>query len=193
MSDDGVALPYLDPLADAWLLRWPAPRKALFLDRDGVINADHGYVHAPGQTQWIPGIFELVRDALAAGWLPIVVTNQAGIARGLYDEATFLAYTAWMHAQFRQREAPLLATYYCPHHARAGRGDYLRDCVCRKPQPGMIRAATARFSIDLAASVLIGDKPGDIAAANAAGVTRTALVSAQQARPLAGLQGLFAP
>src|SRR5690606_24836828 len=130
--------PFLDPAAEALLAAAPMPRKALFLDRDGVININHGYVHAPERTDWVPGIFELVADAHARGYLPIVVTNQAGIGRGHYDEAAFLAYTGWVHAQFAQRGAPLLATFWCPHHPDAGIGGYRVACNCRKPEPGML-------------------------------------------------------
>lgn len=161
---------YVDPSAAEMLALWPAPRKALFLDRDGVVNVERNYVHTAAETAWVPGIFDLVRQARAEGFLPVVVTNQAGIARGFYDEATFLEYTRWMHAVFAERGAPLLATFYCPHHPEAGIGEYRRECACRKPAPGMILAAAAAFQIDLRASTLIGDKPSDIEAAAAAGV-----------------------
>lgn len=162
--------PFIDPGADAMLARAPAPRRALFLDRDGVINVDHGYVHRPEEVIWVPGIFEFVRDASAAGWLPIVVTNQAGVGRGYYNEDQFLAFTRWLHEEFARRGTPLLATYWCPHHAEAGVGEYKIDCPCRKPAPGMLLAAIADYRIDPAGSWMVGDKPGDMAAARAAGV-----------------------
>jgi D-glycero-D-manno-heptose 1,7-bisphosphate phosphatase len=165
-----IAAPFLDPSAVAQLAAAPAPRKALFLDRDGVINLDHGYVHDAANTDFIDGIFDLVRDARALGYLPIVVTNQAGIARGLYSRQTFLEYTRWVHACFTEAGAPLLATFYCPHHPTAGIGDLLRECTCRKPHPGMLLAAADAFDLDLATSRLIGDSPKDLAAAQAAGV-----------------------
>lgn len=165
-----IRAPYLDPSADAQLERADSPRKALFLDRDGVININHGYVHTPGNTDWVPGIFELVAGAHARGHVCIVVTNQAGIGRGLYDEAGFLSYTAWMHAQFVARGTPLLATFFCPHHPEAGMGEYRLDCACRKPRPGMLLAAIARFGIDPARSLMVGDTQGDLEAAAAAGV-----------------------
>jgi len=172
-----VRAPFVDPRADALLAALPAPRKALFLDRDGVVNANHGYVHTPGRTDWLPGIFERVAEAHARGYLPIVVTNQAGIGRGYYDEAQFLAYSAWMHAQFAARGAPLLATYWCPHHAEAGIGDYRAACACRKPRPGMLLAAARDFALDMAGSMLVGDKPSDLDAGNAAGVGHVQLVA----------------
>jgi len=149
-------------------------RRALFLDRDGVINVNHGYVHTPEATDWIDGIFELVRQANASGFLPIVVTNQAGIARGYYDEQAFRAYTRWMHDVFSAREAPLAATYYCPHHPDFG--DRI-DCACRKPHPGLLLAAGDDYRLDLARSLMIGDKPGDIEAARRAGVGEALLLA----------------
>ena len=167
-----VAAPYLDPTAAEQLSAVAAPRRALLLDRDGVVNVDHGYVHSPEHTTWVPGIFDRVREARAAGYLPIVVTNQAGIGRGHYDEATFLRYTAWVHAAFADHGAPLLATYWCPHHPEAGVGSYRVACACRKPAPGMLLAAAGAFGLDLSASILVGDKASDLAAGRAAGVRR---------------------
>lgn len=182
--------PYLDPAAEALLARAPWPRRALFLDRDGVINIDHGYVHTQDRTDWMPGIFELVAQAHTKGWLPIVITNQAGIGRGLYDEAEFLSYTAWVHAQFAQRGTPLLATFWCPHHPEAGKGPYKVACACRKPAPGMVRAALERFGIDMPQrSLLFGDKASDVAAAEAAGVPGRCLEAAGLASALPWLEG----
>jgi D-glycero-D-manno-heptose 1,7-bisphosphate phosphatase len=156
----------------------PGPRNALLLDRHGVINVNHGYVHTPARTDWLPGIFDRVREAHVAGYLPIVVTNQAGIGRGYYDEAAFLDYTAWMHARFAEQGAPLLATYWCPHHPDAGIGDYRVACVCRKPAPGMLLAAARDFGIDLTASIFVGDSPSDMDAGLAAGVQSSHLLDA---------------
>lgn len=179
---------YLDPSAERSLGAATLPKRALFLDRDGVVNVDHGYVHDAGSTQWLPGIFELCREAIAAGYLPVVVTNQAGIARGYYDEPAFRAYTAWVHARFQAQDAPLLATYYCPHHPTAGLGDYRRECDCRKPGPGMLLRAAADFGLDLAASVLVGDTDSDLMAAQAAGVGRACKVDGR----IPGLDALLA-
>ncbi|WP_233843751.1 D-glycero-beta-D-manno-heptose 1,7-bisphosphate 7-phosphatase [Dyella sp. 2HG41-7] len=144
-------------------------KKALFLDRDGVINVNHGYVHTPGQTDWVDGIFQLCRIAQNADYQLVVVTNQAGIARGYYTEAAYLTYTRWMHGQFAERGIRLLATYYCPHHPE-GLGEWRLNCECRKPQPGMILAAADRYDIDLSASVMVGDNVSDLQASQAAGV-----------------------
>ncbi len=187
MSASLVRAPYLDPSADELLAAESSPRKALFLDRDGVININHGYVHAPEQTDWVPGIFELVANAHVHGYLPIVITNQAGIGRGMYDEAAFLAYTAWMHAQFAARGTPLLASYWCPHHPDAGLGDYRVDCNCRKPRAGMLLQAIERFDIDPPGSLMIGDKQGDLDAAAAAGVPARLLREQDWGAALAGM------
>ncbi len=170
MTAIAIRSPHLDPQADALLAAASLPRKALFLDRDGVINVNHGYVHSAANTQWVPGIFELVAQAHRQGVLAIVVTNQAGIGRGYYSEDEFLAYTAWMHAQFAQRGTPLLATFWCPHHPDAGIGEYGVACECRKPRPEMLLAASEHFALDLHACWMIGDKPSDMQAAAAAGV-----------------------
>lgn len=161
---------YLEPAADRLLATVGWPRRALFLDRDGVINVNHGYVHQAEHTDWLPGIFELCRDALALGYLPVVATNQAGIARGYYDERTFLAYTAWVHEQFVSHGVRLLATYYCPHHPTEGQPKYRKVCECRKPGPGMLVRAAADLALDLGKSILIGDSDSDLLAARAAGV-----------------------
>jgi D-glycero-D-manno-heptose 1,7-bisphosphate phosphatase len=152
--------------------------RVLFLDRDGVINVNHGYVHTPEQTDWVPGIFELCNAARDAGYALVVVTNQAGIARGYYSEAQFLAYTRWVHEQFAARDVPLLATYYCPHHPQAALDEYRLDCACRKPQPGMILTASRDLGLQLSECLLIGDMPSDQQAADAAGVGRSWLLDA---------------
>ncbi|GAB3362691.1 D-glycero-beta-D-manno-heptose 1,7-bisphosphate 7-phosphatase [Lysobacter rhizosphaerae] len=180
--------PYLDPGLPVRLAALPTPRRALFLDRDGVINVDHGYVHTPAQTEWVPGIFELVAKANAFGYLPVVVTNQAGIARGYYDEAEFLSYTAWVHDEFRRRGASLAATFYCPHHPDAGLGVLKCDCAFRKPRPGMLLAAASELDIDVASSALVGDKASDIEAAKRAGVGVACLLDRGRIEPSDHLQ-----
>jgi D-glycero-D-manno-heptose 1,7-bisphosphate phosphatase len=149
----------------------------LFLDRDGVINVDHGYVSTPSETQWVDGIFDLCRGAIALGYRLIVVTNQAGIARGYYTEAQFLEYSHWVHAVFHEQGADLLATVYCPHHPTAGLERLRVICPCRKPAPGMLIEASHRFNVDLVSSALVGDKPSDLEAGSAAGVGRLYLTS----------------
>lgn len=144
--------------------------KALFLDRDGVINVDVNYAHTPEQITFMPGIFERCRKAIADGYKLIIVTNQSGIGRGYYTEAQFHALMQWMLAQFEKENCPITAYYFCPHLPDAG-------CACRKPQPGMILQAVKDWDIDLAASELIGDKESDLEAGRAAGVGKVTLLS----------------
>lgn len=177
MISPAIARPYIDQDALAHLVDARATGKALLLDRDGVINVNHGYVHRAEDTEWVPGIFDFCRKAARLGYLPIVVTNQAGIARGYYDEAAFLEYTAWVHREFRDRGAYLAATYYCPHHPEAVVVRYRTACKCRKPAPGMLSAAAEDFALDLPGSALVGDMPSDLEAAHAAGVGSSYKVS----------------
>ncbi len=165
-------------------------QRALFLDRDGIVNIDHGYVHTAEATDWVPGIFSLCAAARDAGYLLVVVTNQAGIGRGYYDEAAFRDYSEWMHAQFLARGVPLTAIYFCPCHPDAGLGRYLRHCECRKPAPGMLLQAAAEIGIDPGSSILVGDSASDIQAAQAAGL-RLAVLFRHADRGLAALAGLF--
>ena len=147
--------------------------KALFLDRDGVINEDRGYVVKRKDFVFIEGIFELCQTAKLKDYLCIVVTNQSGIGRGLYDESDFHVLTDWMQEQFDQSSASLDAVYFCPDHPTKGKGKYKVDTERRKPGPGMILEAAADFDLCLAESILIGDKETDIEAAHRAGVGTT--------------------
>jgi D-glycero-D-manno-heptose 1,7-bisphosphate phosphatase len=145
-------------------------RPALFLDRDGVINVDHGYVHRVNHFEFLPGIFDLVRSAKALGWACVVVTNQAGIARGYYSEEDFAALTGWMLQRFAEQGAPLDAVYHCPTHPDASIEHYRSDSTMRKPGPGMLLLARDELALDLPRSVLVGDKASDILAGQSAGV-----------------------
>lgn len=143
---------------------------ALFLDRDGVINIDKGYVHKAEDCVFVEGIFELVIRANKLGYKVFVVTNQAGIARGYYSEAQFLSFSEWMKEQFLKHKARIDEIYFCPHHPIQGLGDYHRQCDCRKPEPGMFLKAKKTFSIDMAKSIMVGDNQSDLEAAQRAGV-----------------------
>jgi D-glycero-D-manno-heptose 1,7-bisphosphate phosphatase len=145
-------------------------RKALFLDRDGVINVDSGYVHRRDQFVFIDGIFELSRRAKQSGYLIFVVTNQAGIARGLYTEHDFRDLMMWMCEEFQHQGASIDKVYYCPYHPKHGIGEYKRESSYRKPNPGMMLAAAQEFGVSLTSSVLVGDKDSDIEAGLSAGV-----------------------
>jgi D-glycero-D-manno-heptose 1,7-bisphosphate phosphatase len=146
------------------------PRPALFLDRDGVINFDYGYVHRPDQFAFIPGIFDLVRFAAQLGWPVVVITNQAGIGRGYYDEAAFQTLTRWMCGRFEAELAPIARVYHCPYHPEHGIGEYRLDHPWRKPRPGMILQAATDLDLDLSASAVIGDTVADMQAGAAAGI-----------------------
>ncbi|RZF30725.1 D-glycero-beta-D-manno-heptose 1,7-bisphosphate 7-phosphatase [Paraburkholderia sp. UYCP14C] len=145
-------------------------RKALFLDRDGVVNIDTGYLHEPNECVFVEGIFELVSAANHAGWPVVLVTNQAGIGRGYFTVAQFQAFTEWMLGEFQSRGARIDRVYYCPHHPEFGLGEYRQACACRKPQPGMFVQARADLDLDMEGSLMIGDKPSDLLAAARAGV-----------------------
>ena len=145
-------------------------KKGLFLDRDGVINVNHGYVHTVEEFQFVDGIFDLTRLALSKGYVICVVTNQAGIARGYYTESDFDELTSWMCGQFKAEGAPIDKVYYSPYHPVHGLGQYKRDDASRKPKPGMLLQAVFELDIDVQASVLIGDNITDIQAGFSAGV-----------------------
>ncbi len=144
--------------------------KALFLDRDGVINIEKNYVYKIEDFEFIDGIFELTRKYQDMGYLIIVITNQAGIARGYYTENDFMKLTEWMQQEFEKNGIHITKVYYCPHHPDYGLGIYKKDCDCRKPKPGMILKAKEEFNINLKESILIGDKESDIEAGKRAGV-----------------------
>jgi len=152
-------------------------RRGLFLDRDGIINEDKGYVHRVEDFVFLPGIFELCATAQRIGFLPIVVTNQAGIGRGYYTEGDFTRLTTWMLEQFRARGVRIAGVYHCPYHPTAGIGAYRRDSYDRKPSPGMILRACAELDLDPSGSVLIGDKASDIDAGRAARVGYNVMLS----------------
>ena len=143
---------------------------ALFLDRDGVINIDYGYVHKKDDFHFVDGVFELVREAVAKGYMIFIVTNQSGIGRGYYTEADFHGLTEWMLARFQSEGVVITKVYFSPYHPVYGEGRYKKEHSSRKPNPGMILQAANEFGLDLKTSVLIGDKSSDIMAGISAGV-----------------------
>ena len=148
-----------------------ALKPALFLDRDGVLNEDQGYVHRWENFRWIPGAKEAVAAFNRAGWLVIVVTNQSGVGRGYYSEAEMHALHARMAHDLAASGGRLDAVYYAPQHPDADSPKYRHpDPPLRKPNPGMILQALAEWPIDRQASVLVGDKASDLEAAARAGV-----------------------
>lgn len=146
-------------------------RPALFLDRDGVINVDHGYVHRWEDFQWIDGAKEAIGAFNRAGWLVIVVTNQSGIGRGYYAEADMHALHARMVEDLAASGGRIDAIYFAPQHPEAPLETYRHpDPPDRKPNPGMLLKAFAEHPIDRERSIMVGDKPADLEAAMRAGV-----------------------
>src|ERR1700692_334055 len=151
-------------------------RRALFLDRDGVINEEIGYLYRPEDVRFVPGIFSLCRTAQRLHYRIFVVTNQAGIGRGVYTGEDFQGLMTWMRAEFVREGVPLDAVYHCPYHPVHGLGEYQREHEDRKPSPGMLLRGAREFGITLEESVLVGDRCSDMAAANAAGLRQAFLI-----------------
>jgi D-glycero-D-manno-heptose 1,7-bisphosphate phosphatase len=167
------------------IVGWDMVKRALLLDRDGVINEDRRYVHRIEEFQFLDGIFDVCRAAAAVGMAIIVVTNQAGIGRGIFTEQQFHLLTDWMIARFAEQGVKIDQVYFCPHHPEHGVGHYKCDCFCRKPNPGMILQARDDHNLCLRNSVMVGDKEWDIVAAKTAGVGTTVLVSGSSVEDLA--------
>ena len=143
---------------------------ALFLDRDGTINEEVDFLTNPDHLHLIGGVSAALRDAKSMGFRLFVITNQSGIARGLLTEDRLREIHETLNARLTAEGAGIDRFYYCPHHPELGIGDYRTSCDCRKPKPGMINRAIAEFSVDPAASFVIGDRMIDIEAGNAAGI-----------------------
>ena len=149
-------------------------KPALFLDRDGVINIEKNYLHRIEDVEFVDGIFELCRHFQDLGYLIIVVTNQSGIARGMYSEKDFEILSAWMIEQFKKENIEITCIYHCPHHP-----DFSGECECRKPKPRMLLDAQHDYNIDMQKSLMIGDSERDIEAAITARVSQTVLLTQQ--------------
>lgn len=143
--------------------------KAVFLDRDGTIIEDIGYLNHPGEIKFIPGAIEAIKSLNQAGYKVVVITNQAGVARGLITEDMLQTIDKTLHKWILSGGAQLDGLYYCPHHPEHGVYPYKQVCECRKPHPGLIKRAKRDLDIDLSASYMIGDKATDIEAGKAAG------------------------
>jgi D-glycero-D-manno-heptose 1,7-bisphosphate phosphatase len=152
--------------------------KALFLDRDGIINIDKGYVFKIEDFCFIDGIIETLKYFQERGYLLIVITNQSGIGRGYYTETEFHTLMEWMKERLDESGVSITSVYFSPYHGKYGLGEYKRDSFCRKPNPGMILAAREEFAIDLDHSILVGDNESDIKAGKNAGVKTNVLLSA---------------
>jgi D-glycero-D-manno-heptose 1,7-bisphosphate phosphatase len=145
-------------------------RPAAFLDRDGVINVDRGYVFRADDFEFIDGVFEGASALQRLGFALVVVSNQSGIGRGLYSEADLDALNRWMLLQFERRSIRVHGVFHCPHHPTEALGRYRCECDCRKPAAGMLFRAARELNLDLQRSALFGDRASDLQAAANAGV-----------------------
>ena len=143
---------------------------AVFLDRDGVINVDSGYVGDWDSFVFLPGVIEAMRALCDAGYALVIVTNQSGIGRGFYTEEDFQVLTERMCNELSRHGVSIAGVYFCPHLPEAALPQYRKTCDCRKPKPGLIHRALEELDIDLTRSAMVGDKNSDMQAALAAGI-----------------------
>jgi D-glycero-D-manno-heptose 1,7-bisphosphate phosphatase len=146
-----------------------ASRPVVFIDRDGTLTEEVGYVNHPRRLRLLPRSVEAVRRLNAAAVAAVVATNQAGIARGYFSEDVLHAVHGELVARLKEGGAHLDGIYVCPHHPREGEPPYRAECDCRKPRPGLMRRAAAEIGLDLGRSCIVGDKASDLAAAPAIG------------------------
>jgi D-glycero-D-manno-heptose 1,7-bisphosphate phosphatase len=151
--------------------------RALFLDRDGVINEEVNYLWRREDVRFVPGIFALCRTAKSLSYQIVIATNQAGIGRGMYTEQDFHSLMDWMRSEFAHESVSLDAIYFSPWHPEKGVGEYRREHEDRKPGTGMLRRAAADLGISLQESIMVGDRCTDVAAANAAGLRQAFLIA----------------
>lgn len=142
-------------------------KPAVFIDRDGTLNVEKNYLHTWAEWEWIAGAPDAIKRFNEAGYVVIVTSNQAGVARGFYREQDIDSLHQQVDADLQKQGAHIDAYYYCPHHPEHGE---VRDCDCRKPEPGMLLRAAAEHDIDLLKSFMIGDKVSDVEAGLNAGV-----------------------
>jgi D-glycero-D-manno-heptose 1,7-bisphosphate phosphatase len=145
------------------------PIKAIFLDRDGIINKDINYLHKIDECEFIDGIFDSCLFLINLGYKIIIITNQSGIARGYFTEKDFQKLNHWMLNQFKEKNIKILDVFHCPHGPDS-------SCFCRKPKPGMLLEAKSKYKINMKKSWMIGDSDTDILAANSAGIGNTILL-----------------
>lgn len=162
--------------------------KAVFLDRDGTIVQDVGYMNSPQQIEFIPGSIEAIKKLNAAGFKVVVITNQAGVAKGLVTEDMLQTIDKTLHKGILSGGAHLDGLYYCPHHPEHGFYPYKQVCECRKPHPGLIKRAHRDLNIDLSKSYMVGDKGTDIEAGQRAGTKTVFVLTGKGAREKQSLQ-----
>jgi D-glycero-D-manno-heptose 1,7-bisphosphate phosphatase len=153
-----------------------AKRPAVFLDRDGTVNAEVHYLSQPEQIELLPTVSETISLLNSRGIPVVIVTNQAGVARGYFPEHSLIAIHDHLCQVLAKKNARVDGIYYCPHHPSAGLGTFRKVCDCRKPLPGMLTRAAGELSIDLTRSLMIGDRESDLQAGAHAGC-QTALVT----------------
>jgi D-glycero-D-manno-heptose 1,7-bisphosphate phosphatase len=156
-------------------------RRAVFLDRDGVINEERYYVGRVADFHLLPGVPAALKRLQDAGFALVVVTNQAGIAKGRFTASDYAVLTAHLRAVLQSEGVTLDGVYHCPHHPEATHAEWASDCDCRKPRPGMLLRAAAELGLSLANSVMVGDKTSDTQAGRSAGVGLTILVDSGHA------------
>ena len=155
-------------------------KRAIFLDRDGTINKDLGYLHEIENFEFEINALKGLKKMAQLGYLIFVVTSQSGIARGYYSEDDYFRLEGWMEQRLLEEEVKISKSYFCPHHPKKAKiKKYLKNCNCRKPKPGMLLAGAREFNLDLAKSWMIGDKTSDILAGKNAGC-RTIMVKTGQ-------------
>jgi D-glycero-D-manno-heptose 1,7-bisphosphate phosphatase len=160
-------------------------RPAIFFDRDGTLNEEVGYAGRPDDFYILPVAVAAVRRVNLAAWAAVVITNQAGVARGLFPESAVASLHRLLRNHLAAAGAQLDGIYYCPHHPEGPLPAYTRVCDCRKPRPGMLRQAAADLDLDLAASWVVGDRRMDVAAAHAVGARAALVKTGYGARELA--------
>ncbi|MFC0179405.1 D-glycero-beta-D-manno-heptose 1,7-bisphosphate 7-phosphatase [Thorsellia kenyensis] len=150
--------------------------KAVFLDRDGTINLDKGYVFKVDDFIFFPGVIDTLKEIKEKGYLLVLITNQSGIARGYFSEEDFINLTEWMDWSLADRGVDLDGIYYCPHHEEGLVDEFAIKCDCRKPNDGMIKTAQKELNIDLNISFIVGDKVSDMMTGKKAGIKERYLI-----------------
>jgi len=164
--------------------------RALFLDRDGVVNREVGYLYRSEDVAFLDGIFSLCGTARRLGFRIVIVTNQSGIARGFYTEDDYHKLMEWMRGQFLDRGIQLDGTYHSPYHPEHGIGEYKREHEDRKPGAGMLRRAARDLHLDLCQSLMVGDRCTDIAAAHAGSLRQAFFLRGTEQE---GCSGVYIP